>query len=940
MTEAGPALGQTTLQALASAIGRNGEREAILYFDRDGVDRWTYANLGEAVQALGRGLRGRMRADGVERRRVVAVCAANRPEWIVACLAVWQAGGIVVPLDTQMSEEAMRHALEDADVGIVFTQSSEADRLQALVREGVELALLQGERGGIPSWRDLIAATGDGAPGDGGQGGNDGTATPEQPAAALDEVACIFYTSGTTGPPKGVPLTHRNLAFQVAALDQVGIVNEHDRVLVPLPLHHVYPFVVGMLTPLALGLPLLLPRALTGPQIVEATRQGRATLIIGVPRLYRAMVDGLNGRLASQGLLARTSGRALIALSAALRRRMGLSLGKRLLKPLHQRMGPDLRLLVSGGAALKPELAWRLEGLGWTVATGYGLTETAPLLAANFPGQTRFEAAGRPVAGVEIRIDREAVPEGAQSDGDGAGERLGEVLARGPNVFAHYHNLPERSAEAFSRDGWFRTGDLGYFDDDGYLHLAGRRSTMIVTEGGKNVQPDELEEEYQAEPAIGEIVVFEREDKIVGLIVPDADAAAGREPGQVEAAVREAVETVSRRLPSYKRIADFAVTRESLPRTRLGKPRRHLLAERYEQALQSDEGSTAPRREPMPVHEMSAEDRSLLEDPAARSTWDWLAERFADRRLTPDSDLRLDLGIDSMEWLNVTMEISSRAGTELSEDAIARIETVRDLLDEVSRGGEAAEDRKDLLEDPEGSLTDEQKAWLRPHNAAQRAVGRLLYSIARATMATAFRLEVRGAEHLPAQGPYVVAPNHESYLDPFAVASALGYRRLRTTYWAGWTGIMFGNVLTRNFSRLAQVVPIDAARAVASSLAFGAVVLRRGLTLVWFPEGQRSRTGELQPFKPGLGLLLHHFAVPVVPVVIEGSYQALPPDRTVPRFRPIRVTIHPAVDAAVLEQEGTGKTEQERIMNALHDRIARLLENETGAGVPRPGARG
>ena len=523
--------GETTLQAVAGSLGRHGDRDAILYFDRDDVKRWTYRQLGEAVHRLAGGLL----AEGLGSGSTIAVCAANRPEWIVACFAIWRAGAIAVPLDTQMSDAAMRHALNDAEIRLVFTQASEVERIQALAPEETRIVLLQGEREGLPDWRKLCADE-----------ARDDSPRPRAhlPEIALDDLGCIFYTSGTTGPPKGVPLTHRNLAFQIEALDKVKIVGPGDRVLMPLPLHHVYPFVVGMLTPLALGLPLLLPRALIGPHIVEATSKGGATVMIGVPRLYRALVDGVMRRIASQGIVSRIMARSLIALSTVTRRKLGLHIGKRLLKPLHQRMGPDLRLLVSGGAALKPELVWRLEGIGWTVATGYGLTETSPLVAANFPGHSRFESAGKPVEGVEIRIDPGAVPEGTEGDG-----QLGEVLVRGPNVFAHYHHLLEKTDASFSEDGWFRTGDLGFIDADGYLHLAGRRSTMIVTEGGKNVQPDELEEAYQAEPEIGEIVVMSRDEKIVGLIVPDFDVVGGRDPKEVEGAVRKAVEKATRRLP-------------------------------------------------------------------------------------------------------------------------------------------------------------------------------------------------------------------------------------------------------------------------------------------------------------------------------------------------------------------------------------------------------
>ena len=215
-------------------------------------------------------------------------------------------------------------------------------------------------------------------------------------------------------------------------------------------------------------------------------------------------------------------------------------------------------------------MGWRLEGLGWPVATGYGLTETAPLLTINQPGNLRFETAGHPVSEVELRIDKEAAPERRAR----RPRRRRDFGARA-GVFSGYPNLPDKTAEAFTDDGWFRTGDLGFLDDRGDLHLAGRRSTVIVTESGEKVQPDAVEDAYQQHPAIGEIAVLGRNGRLVGLIVPKADTGDGAD---VEGAVRRAVEEISLGLPSHQRLAEFALTREAIPRTRLGKPQRHLLA--------------------------------------------------------------------------------------------------------------------------------------------------------------------------------------------------------------------------------------------------------------------------------------------------------------------------------------------------------------------------
>jgi long-chain acyl-CoA synthetase len=325
---------------------------------------------------------------------------------------------------------------------------------------------------------------------------------------------------------------------------------------------------------------------------------------------------------------------------------------------------------------------------------------------------------------------------------------------------------------------------------------------------------------------------------------------------------------------------------------------------------------------------MSSDDRTLLDDPAARKTWQWLGQRFAERPITPDTSPRLDLGIDSLEWLNLTLEIRQCCGVELDEQAIGRIETVRDLLREVAERpvADKAESAADPLENPDEQLGDERERWLAPLGPAELAAARSLYALNWLLVHSLFRLDVQGLEHVPPEGPWVLAPNHQSYLDSSVLAAALDFGRLRETYWAGWTGIAFGPFF-RWLRRLTHVVPIDPDRAAATSLAFGAAVLRDHHNLVWYPEGGHSKTGELMPFRPGIGMLLEHYPVPVVPVALEGTRDALPPGGTVPRPGSIRIAFGSPLDPHKLERMGKGDEPHQRITSALHDEMARLCHN-------------
>lgn len=904
-----------TLQFLIDALSERGDRPVVLALQKEGAESWTYAELADHARRLAHGL---VEA-GVECGDHVALLAPNGPEWVAACLAVVRAGAVIVPLDVQLDDGMLSYALEDSGARFIFTTGNHADRLEDLdIEAAPEPILLDAGEDDERSWRRLLV---------------DGDF--ELPEVGPEDPAALFYTSGTTGTSKGVPLSHGNLAFQLHTLLEANVVRKDDRVLLPLPLHHVYPFAMGMLVPLALGLTIVLPYALTGPQIVRGLNEGSVTLVVGVPRLYGALYSAIQERSKSQGRVAATLFKTSVGLSTWVRRRLGLRMGKVLLRPLHKRFGPELRVLASGGAALDPDLAWNLEGLGWQVAQGYGLTETSPLLTLKPPGDLKLGSVGRPVPETEVRLDPSAVPDEEESGGrqkerrTGEANEEGEILARGPGVFSGYRNLPEETGEVFTGDGWYRTGDLGYFDDDGYLYVTGRASTLIVTEGGKNVQPEDVEDAYLESPVIEEIGVLEKDGRLVAVIVVD-QSEVERRGGEAEEAVREAVRERSKHLPSYRRLSDYAVTRESLEYTRLGKLRRHLLEERFDKAKKGEEEAADEEAEPIALEEMTGEDRDLLEDPAARRAWDWLAGRYPDQRLTPDTSLQLDLGIDSMEWVNLTFEIGQSTGVDLDEEAIGRIGTVRDLLNEVAEADEG-QPQASPLEQPEEVLSDEQQRWLEPLSPAASAASRGMFTLNRAIARGPFRLRVDGLERLPEEGPYVIAPNHLSYLDAFAVAAALPYRRLQGTYWAGWVGAAFGNPLFRAVSRLARVMPVDPDQAVFSSLAFGAAALKRGKNLVWFPEGQRSPDGKLQEFKPGIGMLLDHYRVPVVPVVIRGTREAMPPGRTLPRLGKVTVEFGEPLDVGDLERRGEGEEPKDRIVQALRDHVAYSIDHD-GAG--------
>lgn len=885
-----------TLQALARSLAAHGDRPSILAFHQHRIETWSFRELSDTVTHLASGLG----EAGLREGQHVAIYSPNRPEWIITCLALLYAGAVPVPIDSQMTSDDLRHVLEDSESCWIVTIRALADRMTtADLHRDRFLILLDAEQDDPRSWRRFRREP-----------------TQRVPSVQPDDSALLFYTSGVSGPPKGVPLSHRNLMSNLQALMDVHVYRSDERLLLPLPLHHVYPFMVGLLAPLALGLPLVLPLSLVGPQILRALREGQVTAIVGVPRLYSALHDTIDQRVQRTGRPLTAVFHGLLTLSTTLLRFLNLRLGRRLFAPLRARLAPQLRTLVYGGASLAPDLAWRLAGLGWQVAGGYGLTETSPILTFIAPGSRYIDTAGQPLPGVRIRI----------ADPD-PGTGQGEIQAQGPNVFAGYLHLPSKTAEAFTEDGWFKTGDLGAIDQQGCLHLSGRASSRITLPGGEKIWPERVEELLDGAPSIREAGVLAPEGRLVGIIVPRAASIPAGGLANMRQSIRADIETSLSLLPSYCRLTDFILSFDPLPRTRLGKIQRHKLKNLHEAAKRRTDKTLVASR-PISVELMAPEDRQLLEDPVALRTWTWLTVRFSAVRLTPDTNMSFELGLDSLEWMTMTLELRDLVGVDLSEEAIARVGTVRDLLRksvEAEQAGNAATDPAIRLRKPEGLLDARQRHWLKRRGWFLHGLGMALLALDRLLMRTVFSLQVHGTEQIPAERPCVLIPNHASLLDPPALFAALSTRSLHETYWGGWTGIMFHHPVMRLVSRATQVLPIDQQdRRPLANLALGATALARGHKLVWFPEGGLSRNGTLQPFHWGIGLLLTAYPVPVIPLRIEGSFEALPPGTWWPRRRHIRIEFGEPLNPDTLAGPSEGADRYRRIAAALHDHVAAL----------------
>ena len=866
---------ERTLCSLLDSWGARGDRAAIVAFRDGGCETLTYGDLASATRHFA----SRLVTSGAGRLEPVVICAGNSPAWVIAYFGVLCAGALPVPVNDHASARELGQILSACGARRIAARARHLPEFRAL-GANFDYLRLDGE----DNWACLP----------------DGPKVVLPPVRASDP-ASLLWTSGTTGAPKGVPLTHANFIANLDALLSERFADASDRVLLPLPLHHAYPFTVGLLYAFGVGATILFPSGITGPEIAQAVRQGRATAIIGVPRLYAALFEAIASAAKARG--AGFLFESVLGFSIAVRRRFGFRLGRILFARVHEALGEDLLLLISGGARLDPELGWRLEGLGYEVLTGYGLTETSPILTLSLRNHARIGAEGKAAPGVAIEIVSEP------------GQAFGEVLAKGPNVFAGYWKNDSATRAAFTEDGWFRTDDLGFLDADNFLHITGRKGEMIVLPGGENIFPEEIETVYGESPAIREVAILEEGGKLMALVVPNEAVIRARGAARIEALLREELENSGAKLASYQRVSGFAVTREALPRTHLGKLKRHLLSELYARTKALSPAVLAPQ--------VSELDRVQLADPSAAAVYDWLVRKYPGKRITLDSVLQLDLGIDSLEWVALTLELRDRLGIVLTEAALTQVVTLRDLIAAVLAAKPGALQAPSSIagyafEPPETSR------WLKPQGPFLRVLGSLFYYANRAIMRWAFRLKVEGIERVPLESPVVIAPSHASYLDPLLVAAALPLARLRRAHWAGWTGRLFTNAVLRAFSRMARVVPLDPERAPAEGLDYGLAVLARGDALVWFPEGRRSPTGEVEPFLRGIGSLLARSGVPAIPVRITGSFAAWPRRQRWPRRADVTVIFGDPTPPSALEATGTGSDRFARIADGLHTAMLAL----------------
>ncbi|MBV5315196.1 MAG: AMP-binding protein [Prolixibacteraceae bacterium] len=775
----------------------------------------------------------------------VAIYAENSSAWVYAFYAALQNNCIAIPIDFLASADDVSYIIDDCQPDILFTSYGMAESI-------AKIDLKTTHKPEVIVFDDIIL---------------DETFPESQWLAPEDNetTAVIIYTSGTTGSPKGVMLSYTNIHENMAGVINCKIFIPERQVMIFLPLHHIFPLVGSMITPIYVGCTIPMVPSMQSTDLMKTFTDNEVGVFLGVPRLYELMYRGIKAKIDKSSV-----GRALLWLVLKTKNR---NLGKKIFKKVHQGFGGHLQFMIAGGAALNKEVGHFFYGIGFDILEGFGMTEAAPMITFPRPGRVKIGSTGEALPGLTVEIHD------------------GEIVAKGPSIMKGYYNRPEETAEVII-DGWLHTGDLGHLDKDGFLYITGRKKEIIVLPNGKNINPVEVEMKLEGfSKSIKEAGVFMHNEMLHAVILPDFSFLAENAVEDINQYFREQViSPFNAEMSSYKRIMQFTLITTELPRTRLSKLQRFKLAE----LLIPKENQKSITKEPDSSEYLAI--KSFIESQV-------------DMDVLPDHHLVFDISMDSLSKLSLIDYIEKSFGIKFDEEQLLKFPSIRKIAEHIQNNKlfhkteQESSWSGDLKEDAEVILP-KTSFLLGPIVSSVRGFFRLF-----------FKFEGKGMENIPA-GPCFFAPNHESKLDAFLVLSYLDKQTLKNTFsYAKKDHVKSG--IRKYLASRTNVIVMDLSKDLKHSIQKMAEVVKQGKKILIFPEGTRTLNGEIGKFKKTYTILSTELNIPIVPVAITGAYAAMSSGaKKIKKGEKISIEFLPAIYPEGMNPEELNDLVKQRIVEA------------------------
>ena len=779
----------------------------------------------------------------------------NRPEWVYSFYSVWDKKEVNVVLDASSNPNEIAYVINDSQPKTIICSDFSEER----ILEAITIANYQDKARIINIDKENIDFNSIGSEYD--------NVTLQNPEG--DETAVMLYTSGTTGSPKGVMLSSNNIIGEIDGIVEKDVLQANDQMIALLPFHHILPLMATLLLPLREGASIVFVEKIASKEILDVLEKNNISVMVGVPRVFKLFYDSIK-----QQIQAKFITRKIYAIAEKINSKR---FSRMIFSKVHKKFGGHLNVMVSGGAKLDPEIATFFNVLGFTVCEGYGLTETSPVLAVNSIKYNKVGTVGKGLYNTELKIVDE------------------ELWVKGPQIMKGYYNKPEKTAEVMTEDGWFKTGDLAEIDKDGYLTIRGRKNSMIVLSNGKNIDPETVENKIMglSGPLIKEIGILGHEDKLAAIIVPDLLEFRKQGINNIQTYLKDIIENYNLTASNYKKVLDYKLVEDELPKTRLGKTKRFMLPDLYKKDEKVKEKVEEPQtQEYQAIKEFVAKLKGF--EPG------------------PEENLELDLGMDSLDKVELLAYVESTFGIKIDEEKFAEMPNLKLLSEYISEKAEffmnSEVDWKKIID--KAPNREIKNGWL------INALRPLIYVI----LKMYFRLKIDRTNKISDE-PQIFVSNHQSFVDALVLGALIPSKIQKKTFFLAinW---YFKKGIMKYVADNGNIILVDIDKNVKETVEEIAVHIKNGKNVLIFPEGARTKNGKVGKFKKVFAIIAKELNVDVQCLGIKGGYEAYSRFMKFPLPKRIEVTV-----LEKIKPEGTYEEIRERAENIIKNYAEQLIEN-------------